>query len=184
MRHIKTDKFSPAYLSRGARPIISSAPTTASYNSIIALQLDPSSKILPARVTLIRYTSTTHSTNTDQRLLEPTILGSNQTHVVFKIPPNGNVAPPGTYHCFVLSFDGVPSVAKMMILGAGPVSSVDYVKSVVDSTGKTSSGDGSSATGSSKSAAVGNVGVSWNGWGSVLGSLFASLFWVWYLGSS
>jgi hypothetical protein len=102
------------------------------YNSTIAIRLDPLSDVKNiTRVTLIRYTTTTHSTNTDQRFLEPTIRFINDTHLFFKVPPNGGVAPPGNYHLFVLSAEGVPSVAKTVLIGKGPVVEVEVPVDVV-----------------------------------------------------
>ncbi|KAI8607689.1 hypothetical protein BC830DRAFT_1175072, partial [Chytriomyces sp. MP71] len=91
------------------------------YGSTVGLTV---SGVPATSISLIRYTTTTHSTNTDQRLLIPTILFANATYVVFKVPPNGNVAPPGNWHVFAMSKDGVPSVAQRVLMGPGDMTAV------------------------------------------------------------
>ncbi|KAJ3349375.1 hypothetical protein HDU83_000603 [Entophlyctis luteolus] len=124
---MRIEHYTPAYLlNNPKRPVITSLSTSTgkwTWNSTVGVSLDASGAS-PSRVTLLRYTTTTHSTNTDQRLLEPVVLFSNATYVVFRVPPSGNIAPPGNYHLFVLSTDGVPSVAKPVLLGAGSVTAV------------------------------------------------------------
>ncbi|KAJ3236287.1 hypothetical protein HDU81_010964 [Chytriomyces hyalinus] len=120
------EQFKPAYLSGTARPVIVSAGLDGSkwtYGSTVGVQLSSTGAAI-ASVSLARYTTTTHSTNTDQRLIVPTVLFANSTYVVFKIPPNGNIAPPGNYHLFALSKDGTPSVAVRVLLGDGTATAV------------------------------------------------------------
>ncbi|KAJ3065803.1 hypothetical protein HDU98_010827 [Podochytrium sp. JEL0797] len=121
----RIEQFTPSYLTTGPRPILLPFPTDTlfTYGSTVGISLDPSGA--PAsRITLLRYTTTTHSTNTDQRFIEPTLLFSNATYAVFKIPPNGNIAPPGNWHVFAVSKGGVPSVAGVALMGTGPVTTV------------------------------------------------------------
>ncbi|KAJ3143743.1 hypothetical protein HK101_003135, partial [Irineochytrium annulatum] len=108
----KFEMFTPAYLlNNPQRPTITSYPTDTSiaHGSLIMLAFDPAVPV--QRVSLMRYTTTTHNTNTDQRHLEPTVLCNNGSAVWFKLPPNGMVAPPGNYHLFALTAGGVPSIA-------------------------------------------------------------------------
>ena len=70
------------------------------------------------RAALIRQSSITHQTNTDQRYVELALLpGGDDNHIVLNAPPNGGVAPPGYYMLFVLSHAGVPSVAHWIRVG-------------------------------------------------------------------
>ena len=69
------------------------------------------------RLSLIRYSSTTHSTNTDQRLIELQIVSQKNGRVRAIMPLNGAIAPPGNYMLFALS-EGIPSVAKTINLQA------------------------------------------------------------------
>ncbi|KAJ3144293.1 hypothetical protein HK101_002733, partial [Irineochytrium annulatum] len=119
----KFEMFSPAYLSTSTpQPKILTPEFTTSlaYGSTISVQVDSP----VTRVTLVRYSTTTHNTNTDQRHLEPTVLCFNGTTVWFKLPPNGSVAPPGNYHLFVLTASGVPSAAMRVNIRAAPVGTV------------------------------------------------------------
>ncbi|KAJ3286907.1 hypothetical protein HDU79_006127 [Rhizoclosmatium sp. JEL0117] len=118
----RIEQFSPQYLFNGPRPIIKPFPSTQTftYNSTISVSLDPSGAPV-TRITLVRYTTTTHSTNTDQRLLEPTLLYLSSTQAIFRIPANPNLAVPGNWHLFALSDKGVPSVAERILIGAGDV---------------------------------------------------------------
>ena len=111
--------FSPPYLFQGARPVINNAPSRATWGQTISVSTSSPSSI--RKVNLIRATSVTHSTNMDQRLnkLPFTITA---TGVTARIPGNPNVAPPGPYMLFVVNQNGVPSVAKMIMVGhADPV---------------------------------------------------------------
>ncbi|KAJ3065805.1 hypothetical protein HDU98_010829 [Podochytrium sp. JEL0797] len=125
----RIEQFTPSYLTSGPRPILQPLPdnTVFTYNSTIGLHLDPTGAPV-TRVTFLRYTTTTHSTNTDQRFLEPIVLFVNSTYVVVRVPPNGGVAPPGRYHVFGVSAGGVPSVAEMVLFGAGQATVVDVPK--------------------------------------------------------
>ena len=68
-----------------------------------------------ARMTLIKLSSVTHSTNFDQRFLNLSFT-KNGTSLTVTAPASGNVAPPGYYMLFALNAAGVPSVSKMVKL--------------------------------------------------------------------
>ncbi|ORY33599.1 hypothetical protein BCR33DRAFT_702597 [Rhizoclosmatium globosum] len=122
---MRVEQYSPQYLFNGPRPVLASisSGTKFTYNSTVGISLDPKGAPV-TRITLIRYTTTTHSTNTDQRFIEPVLLFVNSTYAVFRIPPNGKIAPPGNWHIFGLSKDGVPSVSQAVLFGSGPATSV------------------------------------------------------------
>ncbi|KAJ3215611.1 hypothetical protein HDU67_000209 [Dinochytrium kinnereticum] len=119
---MRIETFYPPYIA-STRPIIKAAPQTITYTSTILLTLDPTIPV--SSISLIRYTTTTHSTNTDQRFLSPKLLFNNGSHVIFRVPPHGGVAPPGNYHLFVVTKEGVPSVATRVLIGDGDVSNVE-----------------------------------------------------------
>ncbi|KAJ3099991.1 hypothetical protein HDU96_010490 [Phlyctochytrium bullatum] len=113
----RVEHFVPPYMaSSQTRPVIRAAPTGSPYGALVSIEVDPS--VAVASVALIRYTTTTHSTNTDQRFLGPKILFNNGTHVMFKTPPTAAIAPPGNYHLFVVTAGGVPSVARRVLMNA------------------------------------------------------------------
>jgi hypothetical protein len=70
-----------------------------------------------ARVALIRAGSVTHGFHMDQRYVGLELRGTTATEVTVKLPPNGNVAPPGAYMLFLVDGAGVPSAGKIIKLG-------------------------------------------------------------------
>lgn len=70
---------------------------------------------------LIRMGSVTHSFDNGQRFIPITTTNAGGNKVSFKMPANRNAAPPGYYMLFLLNTAGVPSVAKVVSLGGGPV---------------------------------------------------------------
>jgi Domain of unknown function (DUF1929) len=109
--------FTPPYLlnsdgTPAARPSIISAPSGINYNSSFAVATGNTDI---ARVTLVKLSSVTHSTNFDQRFLNLSFskTGSNLS---VSAPSNGNVAPPGYYMLFALNAAGVPSTSKILRL--------------------------------------------------------------------
>ncbi|KAI9359239.1 hypothetical protein DFJ73DRAFT_817500 [Zopfochytrium polystomum] len=140
----RIEHFTPPYLLTGAaRPQITSAPASAGWNATVTIGIKHAgaagSDGYVARVTLVRYATTTHSTNTDQRFLEPKIIALTDSALTFRVPPNGKVAPPGNYHVFVLSKAGVPSVGATVLIGPA--------------TGTGGGGSGTTATASTRSGA-------------------------------
>src|SRR5215472_16488628 len=109
--HRDAQIFSPPYLFKGPRPIISSAPDAVSYGETFHVETAQPTGI--GKVTWIRLSSVTHSFNTGQRFnslaFQPSADGLDVT-----APASPNVCPPGHYMMFLLSRSGVPSVAKIM----------------------------------------------------------------------
>jgi hypothetical protein len=106
--------FSPPYLFRGARPVVTSAPTVVRYRS--AFQIEISTDVSEIQsVCLIRQSSVTHQINTDQRYVGLAIIPTlSRTSVMVQGPPDANIAPPGFYMLFVVNRMGVPSVATWL----------------------------------------------------------------------
>ena len=108
--------YSPPYLFKGARPTITSAPSTLAYGSSFFVQTPDAASI--ASVSLIRNSAVTHSTNMDQRFVPLTFTqGSGGLNV--QAPADANLAPPGYYMLFIVNSNGVPSIAPMVRLPAG-----------------------------------------------------------------
>lgn len=106
--------FSPPYLFRGARPVISSAPATITWGQTFTIGT-------PSGVTkavLIAPGATTHGNDMNQRYV-PLVINPVSGGVDAVAPPNANVAPPGYYMLFLLNAQGVPSVAKWVRVGGG-----------------------------------------------------------------
>jgi len=110
---LTSETYSPPYLFQGARPTISSAPTSATYGGNIAVQTPDAARI--GSVSLVKIGSVTHSINQDQRFLQLPFAAAGGTLNV-QAPANANLAPPGYYMLFILDTNGVPSVAAMLRL--------------------------------------------------------------------
>jgi hypothetical protein len=111
----RLELFSPPYLFAATRPQISSAPSTGSYGQEITI--DSPTAVDVARVALIRLGAVTHGFHMDQRYVGLAITGSNPSLLTVTLPPDSNVAPPGAYMLFLLDGTGIPSVAKIILLG-------------------------------------------------------------------
>jgi hypothetical protein len=99
--------YSPPYLFLGARPTITSAPTSVKYNAAFTINTPDATDI--TRVALIRPGSVTHGVDFDQRYVDlaftPGVGVVNAT-----APLSGNFAPPGYYMLVIVNSSGVPSV--------------------------------------------------------------------------
>lgn len=114
--NLNAERYYPPYLfgadgSPAARPVISQAPGIVAPGSQFTMTMAASAVI--ERVTMVRASSVTHSSNFDQRFLE---LSFNQSDKELNItaPARGEDAPPGTYMVFAINDQGVPSVAAMV----------------------------------------------------------------------
>ncbi len=107
--------YSPPYLFKGARPTISSAPTSINYGQTFFVGTPNAQSI--SEVTLLALSSVTHGFNMGQRIVRPSFSttpgGLNVTASM-----TSNSAPPGYYMLFILNSTGVPSVAKFVKVGA------------------------------------------------------------------
>jgi hypothetical protein len=103
--------YSPPYLFKGARPTITSGPSSVTYGQVFSVATPDAANI--SQVTWIRLGSVTHSFNQNQRLnhlqFAQATGGLNIT-----APANANLAPPGHYMLFLVNSNGVPSVASII----------------------------------------------------------------------
>jgi hypothetical protein len=108
---LNAEIYSPPYLFNGARPSITSAPTSIAYGSTFSVTTPDAAQI--AKVSLVRLSTVTHSFNTGQRYLS---LNFQQVAggLTVTAPANGNLAPPGYYMLFILNANGVPSIAPLI----------------------------------------------------------------------
>jgi fibronectin type 3 domain-containing protein len=107
--------YSPPYLFKGARPSITSAPTTVQYTSTFQVGTPDAARI--ASVGLVRTPAVTHAFDQNQRYV-PLTFTATAGALNVKAPANGNIAPPGYYMLFVVDTNGVPSVASFVRLPA------------------------------------------------------------------
>lgn len=110
---LNAEVYSPPYLFKGARPVISSAPNVISYNSSFSVSTTNAGQI--AKVSLLRLGSVTHHFNIDQRYWSLSFqTGSNALTV--QAPTNSTTTLPGYYMLFILDTNGIPSVATILKL--------------------------------------------------------------------
>jgi hypothetical protein len=112
------ERFTPPYLEQAAktgRLEIVSAPARVNYRSDFDIQMKGNADKVK-RVTIIRYSSTTHSTNTDQRFFELFIMKKSGDRVTVRSPWSSAIAPPGNWMIWALDERGVPSESKTILL--------------------------------------------------------------------
>ena len=107
--HPSGEIYSPPYLFRGERPIISAAPAAIAYGDSFSMSFSASSG--PYTITLISLSAVTHSNNMTQRYVRLAQVSASGT-VSVPAPANANLAPPGFYLLFVVDGAGVPSISS------------------------------------------------------------------------
>jgi hypothetical protein len=106
--------YSPAYLFKGARPVVtSSTPATVGYGQTLNVGTPDAASI--TKVTLIRGGSVTHAFDQGQRLV-PLSFSPVSGGLSVTLPASRAAAPPGPYMLFLVNGNGVPSIARIMIL--------------------------------------------------------------------
>ena len=104
--------FSPPYLFRGPRPVITEHPEQIPHGGSFSITVDHAQQI--DKVVLMRPEVLTHVTNTDQRLLELVFRIVNDEKLEIQGPPTPAHMPRGYCLLFVLNHQGVPSVGKFV----------------------------------------------------------------------
>jgi len=106
--------FSPPYLFKGPRPTITSAPASVGYGQTFAVQTPDANDI--SKITLVRLSVTTHTHNTNQRLV-PLSFSRSGSDLSVSTPSDRNVLLAGHYMLFILNGAGVPSIATIIKVG-------------------------------------------------------------------
>jgi hypothetical protein len=110
--------YSPRYLFRGSRPVITGAQAGIAYNEKFKIRTDEPDGI--AGVVLLRIASPQHATDSDQRSLRLDYSRTGSTTLEAIAPPGGVVAPPGYYYLVLIKHNlrgAVPSVARIVHVG-------------------------------------------------------------------
>jgi hypothetical protein len=107
--------YSPPYLFHGSRPTITSAPASVAYGESFFVGTPNGPNI--SSITLIGLSSVTHGFNMGQRISRP-VFSQAPGGLDVTAPLNSNKTPPGYYMLFILNSEGVPSVAKIIQIGA------------------------------------------------------------------
>jgi hypothetical protein len=103
--------FSPPYLLRGTRPVITSAPLEVRYGAQFRIDTPQAAAI--THVSFIRLGSVTHAFDENQRFQRLSFT-ADATGLTVTAPALGNRAPPGHYMVFILDNNDVPSIAKIV----------------------------------------------------------------------
>jgi hypothetical protein len=111
---LQLEVFSPPYLFKGPRPQITAAPAEAGYGQSITVNTPQATTI--KWLSLVRNGVTTHSFDSEQRLVDLPITGRTAGTLQATLPANPNLAPPGWYMIFLIDQDGVPSPATWIQL--------------------------------------------------------------------
>ena len=120
LKNLNAEIYYPPYLfdaagARAARPEIISAPDTVLPGGSFEIGVAGAGNI--GRVSFIKTGSVTHSFNMDQRFLQLPFT-ANGGLLTAQLPSRAGDVPPGYYMLFVLNEQGVPSVARMVRVGA------------------------------------------------------------------
>lgn len=103
--------FSPGYLSRGSRPVITSAASEVRYGNAFRIETPQAGMI--THVSLIRLAAVTHAFDENQRFRWLSFV-SDPAGLTVTAPSSSNRTPPGHYMVFILNDQNVPSVAKII----------------------------------------------------------------------
>jgi hypothetical protein len=108
--YLEAQIYSPAYLFKGSRPTITSAPATLAYGADFFVGTAATNL---SAVNLVRLGAVTHAFNANQRFLKLTFQPTAGGFTV-QAPSGANLAPPGHYMLFILDANGIPSVASII----------------------------------------------------------------------
>jgi len=113
--HQDAQIFSPPYLFKGARPMITLTPAAVRYDNQPFFVQTPDALNITA-VNWIRLSSVTHGLNMNQRInrLSFSVTAGGLNVVA---PTDNKLCPPGDYILFILNGNGVPSVGHIMRIG-------------------------------------------------------------------
>jgi PKD repeat protein len=107
--------FSPPYLFKGPRPTIAEAPSRIGYSGSFTVTSPDAANI--AKISLIRLGAVTHAFDMNQRFRWLSFVPGDGVLTV-AAPTSPERTPPGHYLLFLLNGNGVPSVAKIILIGA------------------------------------------------------------------
>jgi hypothetical protein len=108
---LSSEIYSPPYLFKGVRPVISSMPGTIQYATNFSITTPDATQISSAA--LIGLGAVTHAFDQNQRYV-PLTFQQATGGLTVQAPSSSNLAPPGYYMLFIVNANGVPSVAAMV----------------------------------------------------------------------
>jgi hypothetical protein len=105
----RLELYTPAYLYRGARPVISTAPSTGKTGGVLSVGTAQAADI--GKVRLIRPSAVTHADNLGQRSVAVDFTASADG-LNLTLPNSSAIMPAGYYMLFLVNKQGVPSIAR------------------------------------------------------------------------
>ena len=106
--------FHPPYLFRGQRPTITPASAQCTHGQTIQITSPQAESTKWASLT--SSCVTTHSFDSNQRLVDLDIVSRSGGGVKATGPQNRSIAPPGWYMLFLVDNNGIPSVGAWIQL--------------------------------------------------------------------
>jgi hypothetical protein len=109
--------YSPPYLFRGHRPVITEVNPSVPYNQTLTIHTTDAADI--KTVVLVRNPSATHLVDGDQRSVNVPVVSRTENSVTVSVPGN-RVLPPGPYMLFVnrgTSEGEIPSASRQVFVG-------------------------------------------------------------------
>jgi hypothetical protein len=110
--------YAPPYLFQGPRPVITNAPASIDYATVFGIDMPGPDAATATRVSLVRLPCVTHGFDQNQRLVTLAFT-PRADGLDVDAPATPEAALPGHYMLFVVGAGGVPSVARIVRLGAG-----------------------------------------------------------------
>jgi hypothetical protein len=111
---LRIEVFWPPYLFAGGRPACTPSQTEVHYGAGLTAAVPDAGRI--ASACLIRPGATTHSLDTEQRLVDLPYQLGGPNELILALPATPTIAPPGWYMLFVVAATGVPSPASWVHL--------------------------------------------------------------------
>ncbi|KAJ5929680.1 Galactose oxidase/kelch beta-propeller [Penicillium verhagenii] len=134
--HYDAQIFTPPYLltetgePRPRPSILSGVPENAKVGGLIAFETDG----LIKEASLVRLCTTTHTVNTDQRRIPLRLipLPRRKSSYGIRLPNEPGILIPGYWMLFVMDQDGVPSIAKTIMITVNDKKALDAPQSLID----------------------------------------------------
>jgi hypothetical protein len=118
INELRIELYSPPYLFKGERPKILKYPSEISYGQSFEIETGADANNIK-EVVLLHPSVTTHCVNTEQRYVGLEFDQTNSNTLSVKVPSNKNILPPGYYMLFVIKHEGVPSIARFVLILGG-----------------------------------------------------------------
>ena len=115
MEEHRIETYSPPYLFQGPRPVIQDSPRNTETASKFRIRTTQSNHV--RYVSLIRPSAVTHSTDTEQRVVNLPSQHVAPGTLELTVPSDPTIVPPGWYMLFATNDAGVPSVARWIRVG-------------------------------------------------------------------